>query len=174
MALITRISRLFTADLHAVLDRMEEPEIVLKQAIRDMREAVAAGQRQIRALEARAEQIAAVRASTEARLREAAEQLDVCLAAGNDDLARSVIQRRLQLERHLTDLTGHAEQVERSAVEQERALAQRQRELDVLVARAAVLHSEDRDGSHSVAAAAVSADEVEVALLREKQRRAQP
>ena len=32
MALITRMARLFTADVHAVLDRIEEPEVVLKQA----------------------------------------------------------------------------------------------------------------------------------------------
>ena len=36
MALINRISRLFQADFHAVLDQIEEPEQILKQAIRDM------------------------------------------------------------------------------------------------------------------------------------------
>jgi phage shock protein A len=33
MALINRISRLFKADFHAVLDQIEEPEGLLKQAI---------------------------------------------------------------------------------------------------------------------------------------------
>ena len=36
MALINRISRLFTADMHAVLDRLEEPDVLLKQALREM------------------------------------------------------------------------------------------------------------------------------------------
>ena len=36
MALITRLSRLFQADFHAVLDRIEEPDIQLKQAVREM------------------------------------------------------------------------------------------------------------------------------------------
>ena len=36
MALITRISRLFKADFHAVLDQIEEPEQLLRQAIREM------------------------------------------------------------------------------------------------------------------------------------------
>ena len=40
MALINRMSRLFTADVHAVLDRIEEPEALLKQAIREMEEEV--------------------------------------------------------------------------------------------------------------------------------------
>ena len=37
MALITRLTRLFEADFHAVLDRIEEPELQLKQAVREMR-----------------------------------------------------------------------------------------------------------------------------------------
>ena len=40
MALITRISRLFQADFHAVLDRIEEPEQLLKQAIREMEDSL--------------------------------------------------------------------------------------------------------------------------------------
>ena len=36
MALINRMSRLFTADIHAVLDRIEEPNVLLKHAIREM------------------------------------------------------------------------------------------------------------------------------------------
>ena len=41
MALITRVSRLFQADFHAVLDRIEEPEVLLRQAVREMEEELA-------------------------------------------------------------------------------------------------------------------------------------
>ena len=41
MALIKRLSRLFAADLHAVLDQIEEPEALLKQAVREMEEELA-------------------------------------------------------------------------------------------------------------------------------------
>ena len=41
MALINRVSRLFRADFHAVLDQIEEPELLLKQAIRDMEDELA-------------------------------------------------------------------------------------------------------------------------------------
>jgi phage shock protein A len=36
MALITRVSRLFRADVNAVLDRIEEPASLLRQAVLDM------------------------------------------------------------------------------------------------------------------------------------------
>ncbi len=35
MAIVNRIRRLFHADVHAVLDIIEEPEAILKQAIRE-------------------------------------------------------------------------------------------------------------------------------------------
>ena len=47
MALINRISRLFKADFHAVLDQIEEPEALLKQAIRDMEDELASTEQRI-------------------------------------------------------------------------------------------------------------------------------
>ncbi len=47
MALINRISRLFKADFHAVLDQIEEPEQILKQAIRDMEDDLATTEQRV-------------------------------------------------------------------------------------------------------------------------------
>ncbi|MGH8588771.1 MAG: PspA/IM30 family protein, partial [Gammaproteobacteria bacterium] len=48
MALITRVSRLFRSDLHAVLDRIEEPEVLLRQAIREMEAELSSDEQRIR------------------------------------------------------------------------------------------------------------------------------
>ena len=50
MALINRISRLFRADFHAVLDRVEEPEVLLKQALREMEDALHDDGKQLKVL----------------------------------------------------------------------------------------------------------------------------
>ena len=50
MALMTRVARLFRADVHAVLDRLEEPDVLLRQAIREMEESLAADREQARRL----------------------------------------------------------------------------------------------------------------------------
>ena len=50
MALITRVSRLFRADFHAVLDRIEEPDVLLKQAVREMEEDIARDEQRGKAL----------------------------------------------------------------------------------------------------------------------------
>ena len=57
MALIARVSRLFRADVNAVLDRMEEPEVLLRQALRDMQEALAQDQQVLAKMEKELKQL---------------------------------------------------------------------------------------------------------------------
>ena len=57
MALVTRISRLFQADFHAVLDRIEEPDLQLRQAVREMQYALEQDQQRLQLLQHEAEQL---------------------------------------------------------------------------------------------------------------------
>ena len=62
MALVTRLSRLFRADLNAVLDRLEEPEMLLRQAVREMEEEVDREELQARSIALELQQVARRRA----------------------------------------------------------------------------------------------------------------
>ncbi len=174
MALINRISRLFTADVHAVLDRIEEPDVLLKHAIREMEEELARGEQRVRALDHERGALADRGAKVQTALGELAEQLDVCFADGNDELARKVVKRRLEterLERHVTE--------RRAAVDKElavrRAVLDEQRDqLDVMRQKAELLTStsgDDGPWGRAKAELAVGDADVEVAFLRERQKR---
>src|SRR5215831_16602817 len=99
MALINRMSRLFTADVHAVLDKIEEPDVLLKHAIREMEEELARSELRERQLEHERESLAERHRKVQAALAELASQLDVCFTNGNDELARKVVKRKLETER---------------------------------------------------------------------------
>jgi phage shock protein A len=173
MALINRMSRLFTADVHAVLDRIEEPDVLLKHAIREMDEELATSEQRVRQLEHERDALADRRAKIQASLAELLSQLDVCFANGNDELARKVVRRNLETEK----LGQHV--AERSAANAKdlaelRALLDEQRErLDVLRQKAELLAAAPSGGADEWGRAGftVSEDEVEVALLRERQAR---
>ncbi len=96
MALITRLGRLFRADLHAVLDAIEEPSLLLKQSIREMEESVAADEQQIRQWEYECRQLAGKRDRLAASLDDLEEKCALCFKSNQDDLARSFIKRRLE------------------------------------------------------------------------------
>jgi phage shock protein A len=178
MALITRFTRLFTADMHAVLDRLEEPQVVLKQAIRDMEEDVAQRAARIAALEAEAAQLQRQLCELERSLTEIAAQLDICFDSAQPDLARGVIKRRLEMER--LGKRMHA----RRALNRETAAVERatqdehQRQLDAMRQHASVL-LESLVVTPSSASVSLHADapvteaDIDVALLREHKRRSQ-
>jgi phage shock protein A len=90
MALITRMSRLFRADVNAVLDQIEEPAILLRQAVREMEEELARDEQRARLLEHEQRQLDARLAALERARRDLDAQLDTCFDAGKDDLARAL------------------------------------------------------------------------------------
>jgi phage shock protein A len=175
MALINRFTRLFTADLHAVLDRMEEPEILLKQAVREMEEALADSERRLRALSVRNQQLKDARSSAAQTLERLSEEMDVCFAADNDDLARTLIRRKLAGERHLTQLeaqnvalAGTLAQLESSVADQRAELLDLRQKAELFLDAAEPVPAK---ADHALLEPQVTDDDVEVALLREKQQR---
>src|SRR5688572_26290159 len=96
MALIERLARLFQADLHAVLDRMEEPETLLKHAVREMEDELAGCERRIRCLQQEQEQLGQRQSGIEQSLLRIDEELDICFSSGNPELARTLVKRKLE------------------------------------------------------------------------------
>ena len=104
MALINRISRLFKADFHAVLDQIEEPEALLKQAIRDMEDDLASTEQRINLCMHDQEALAIRKSELDDAIAEFAAKLDLCFESDKDDLARSLIRKKLEAERLLKRL----------------------------------------------------------------------
>ncbi len=170
MALINRMSRLFTADVHAVLDRIEEPDVLLKHAVREMEEELARGEQRARTLAHEQDALGERQHKAEAALQELGLQLDVCFESANEELARKIIRRRLETER----LVRHAAE-RRAALAKElaavaAAVDEQREQFDVMRQKAELLTAtgagDDRNGDFAVGEA-----EVEVALLRERQKR---
>ena len=170
MALINRVSRLFAADVNAVLDRIEEPEVLLKQAIREMEEGVDAAEQRIKRLNVEREQCLARMAQGEATLGSVAEELDICFTANEETLARTLIRRRLETERQLEGARQAGERIDAVLAEQQTELAEHRQHLERVRQQAGVVMAEG-SSVESAAASAVTNDDVEVAFLREKQRR---
>ncbi len=174
MALVRRISRLFTADVHAVLDQLEEPEAVLRQAVREMEEELDGQLRQTKRVKA---DIDASRARLETLAKTRAEldsKLDLCFANGNEELARKVTRRKLeaaQLAEHLETKLGALED---RLAEHEAVVAANRDQLEGMRQKAELLGAQDAAGEEDAwrePRGAIDDDDVEIAFLREKQAR---
>jgi phage shock protein A len=174
MALLTRIARLLRADIHAVLDGVEEPDLVLKESIREMEAAVADEARRLGALEAELRRLEARREASAAARERLAEELDVCFAGGDEALARGVLRRRLEAERLERALAERRDALAEQADALERQLAEHRAELEEVRAEADARNpaSEAAPTDRTLLRPAVTEAAVEVALLGERQRRA--
>ncbi len=139
MALITRLSRLLRADLHGLLDRLEEPDLLLAQALRDMEDAILADERTLAMLQRQRSRIRERRDASARKVAVDAEQLAVCLDASQDDLARDLLRRGLERERLDARLARSAHELDARLETLETRLETRRRRLEQLRAEAALL-----------------------------------
>lgn len=173
MALIARVSRLFKADLHAVLDQLEEPASLLRQSIREMEETLAERERHTQRLQRDRHDLDTRLDETETLAGELDRQLDLCFAAGNETLARRLIRRKLKAHKLAALTRARLQAVGDALADTEAALAHERTELEHLRQKAdcfAEPPAAPRHAAHD-RALDVGDDEVEVAFLHEKQRR---
>lgn len=174
MALITRLSRLFEADFHAVLDRIEEPDLQLKQAVREMQFALDQDRQRLKLLQHEADQLAKTTSAVMSSLEGYDEELDICLAAKKDDLARDLLRRKLAadkqrqaLQQQSVSIDAQRQSLAVEIEEQNQQLASMKQKLELLVKQDGAA-----DGCAFGHGDAISNEEIEIALLREKERRA--
>lgn len=177
MAIVNRITRLFTADVHAVLDRLEEPDALLRQAIREMEAALAEQAQQLKRLQTDREQQQRRRSEIERALASIAEELDLSFAAGNEALVRKSLRRRLEGERLVKMLDQRLQGLDAQIQQLEPALAQQRERLEGMRQKAALFDVEPPTCGGSDTARwscddfCVSEADVDLALLREQQAR---
>jgi phage shock protein A len=179
MALIDRLARLFQADLHAVLDRIEEPEVLLRQAIREMEDELTACERSIVCLHQEQQQLLQRQSDIEQSLLRLDEELEICFDSGNDNLARGLVKRKLEAQLLLRGIARRREALDKDLRERQTRLQEHRTQYESMRQKAELLAVE------SQAAASKSNDpfaqvstgfpvhesDVEIAMLREKQRR---
>ncbi|WP_428624374.1 PspA/IM30 family protein [Sedimenticola sp.] len=175
MALINRIARLFRADMHAVLDRMEEPDLLLKQAIREMEAAFAGDEQRHRLLQHERMRLTAQLDDGQHKLSEMEEQLDICFQSNNEALAKQLIRKKLTLARHIQQQESRAKSVQQQLTDLSQRLTENRTQLESMQQKVELLeNTADDHCEHTLAEPPgnpVEEADVEVAFLREKQKR---
>lgn len=175
MALITRVSRLFRADIHAVLDRIEEPDVLLRQAVREMEEALARDEQRIKVLTREHEQLVSRHRDIQQSLEGIEAELDVCFDSGKEDLARALIRRRLEAQRFIQFLTRRHETLGTTLAGLRDRVGENRTQLESMRQKVELLAEDEAPARHEEAWAtpdtSVRDADVEVAFLRERQKR---
>lgn len=174
MTLIARLSRLMQADLHALLDRIEEPEALLKQAVRDMEEAVELDRRKLQALELEQSLLEERQATQHGQLPRLSEELELCFSAGKQDLAKQLIRKRLETEQAINALGKKLAGLESERSRLQASLTEHSGRLEAVRQRVELVECRGSHWGTDQEPATVSERDVEVAWLKELQSRDRP
>lgn len=175
MPLITRVSRLFRADVHAVLDRIEEPDVLLRQAVREMEESLAHDEHRLKLLEHERGQLNTRINDLDHTLREVEDELDICFAASKDELAHTLVKRKLEAQRLHKLLTQKSDTLSQTLETLRAQLEDNRIRLDGMRQKEELLNEQQdaprAEPTWDASSSRVDEADVEVAFLREKQKR---
>lgn len=177
MSVMTRLTRLFKADVHGVMDQFEDNSLMLRQCIREMESSLDARRT---ALDRKINARDGARSDLEARREEVTSleaDIDMAIANNRDDIARFLIKKQKPLSRHCSELERWLQTLDQEITEARTDLDQRRNQYETLKLRASRSLEQEKDtdwpwGSRWVQpdGAMVSDEEVELELLRRKER----
>ena len=134
MAILTRIFRLFKADIHGVMDQIEDQGLMLKQHLRDMEEALIQKKAQLKQMCFAKDQARQDYEKGKNESNTLEQELEVAIRKDRDDIARMLIKKlkplaHLQSERcsHIDRLNHKIEQFQED-IEQQRMQYERLRQ----------------------------------------------
>jgi len=176
MALVNRVSRLFKADFHAVLDRIEEPDVLLRQAIREMQDDLASDEQELRGLKVEARQLQQREGELQQSIKQIEDELDICFEADKEDLARNLVRRKLEQQQRLQHTSKRQQQLQQQIADVESRLLENQQLLEAMQQKAECLLETQEIATSEFdqymgSEFGVQDSDVEVAFLKEQQRR---
>ena len=136
MGIMTRIMRVWKADLHGVMDQLEDRGLLLKQYLREMEDSL---QQKTTRCEQLTEHCRQIRRDKERRVEEIdklARDLDLAVAKSRDDIARMLIRKRRGLEAVCVHLQQQLDTLTEEQQDLERLLDRQRLQYDQLKIRA--------------------------------------
>jgi len=110
MGILSRAVRLCKADLHGVMDQMEDKDLLLRQHLREMQAALAERQSRIDQLEETHRAGKRNRSRVAQQLQHLEEDLDRAVARGRDDIARMLIRKVFPMRKSLAQVDQRLEE----------------------------------------------------------------
>jgi phage shock protein A len=110
MSIFKRVEDIFKANLNDLLDKAEDPEKMIKQIIREMREQLVAATAEVNKAKADAKMIQHQYDAENQKAQEWGKNAELAVEQGKDDLAREALKRQAD---HEKIATGYKEQYDK-------------------------------------------------------------
>ena len=112
-----RFADIWRSQVNHLLDRLEQPDKLVRQYVRDMEDAFNQGVSAVAAARAQERRLEREYKRQRARAQQAVVEAEELLAAGDEGGARSALQRKIEAERTLAELEPEIEDSRQTAVQ---------------------------------------------------------
>ena len=107
MSIMTRLVRLCKADLHGVMDQLEDKELLLKQYLREMELALEENRENLRQLDQASNNIRTEIVTTQQEIDKLEQDVNLAIRKENDDIAKLLNRKQRHQQNHSENLTHH-------------------------------------------------------------------
>jgi phage shock protein A len=178
MGVFTRILRLCKADLHGVMDQLEDKNLIVRQHLREMRENLKAKESRLEQISATCRRIQNDLEQHNQQIRKIDPDLDLAVRKGKDEIARMLIRKRLTLQGGSGHLQRQLEILDEEKTRTAQLLEEQRLQYEQLKVKAASFCREAEERRFETAAACMDTafswqppgdDEIELELLQLKE-----
>ena len=177
MAILVRIAKILKADIHGVMDHLEDRGLLLKQHLRDMEDALRCKEANLQKVKASHIQRQQELIRYERQLEALENDLTMAVQKGKDDIARMLIKKLRPLEHLKNELLRHVQTLEEEMTQIEDHLRQARLKYEQIKTRSTeYLHQaqmqkwqqENIDPVFEGSYAELSEQEIELELMKRK------
>jgi phage shock protein A len=178
MAILSRMLRLFKADVHGVMDQLEDKELLLKQYLREMETSLEEKQGRLNRCVQSIRQAESDFDQRKEEVRKLENDLDLAVRKEKDDIARMLIRKRRSLQSSCEQLKLQVEVLAQENSHLSETVARQRLQYDQLKVKAATLRQQTQSGGFDNGITAVipshgwrapTDEEIELELLQRKE-----
>jgi phage shock protein A len=147
MGILSRALRLCKADLHGVMDQMEDKDLLLRQHLREMQTAMAGRQARIEQFEESLRTGKRDRSRVAQELQNLEADLDRAVARGRDDIARMLIRKLFPVRKRIEHMARRIDDTTRRLVEEQDRMGGERRAYDEIRHRVAAARERRRSAA---------------------------
>ena len=180
MGMISRIINIFKADIHGVMDNIEDQGLLLKQHLRDMEEALHHKKAILHKMMVSQNHVQRDHDSAKQQYDALERDLNIAIQKEKDDIARMLIKKTKPLANLLADLSRHVNTLDTDILEYKEQLDRQQLQYEQLKHRSAEYfrRSQIRSGGEDMSGlfpnnvdGKMTEMDVELELLKRKEER---
>jgi phage shock protein A len=136
MGIMTRFVRIFKADIHGVMDQLEDKGLLLKQYLRDMEVALEQKKARLKKVNVSRNQALRERDKYHQEIKNLEQDLEVAIKRNKDNIARLLIKKLKPLTRLREDIEGHIGTLDQEIAQFEECIDQQHFQYEQLKQRA--------------------------------------